>query len=202
MVEKYIQFFTTALKNQPFEKVYIDAFAGSGAFRYVGDEPPNALFPRDPAEHIHAGSAARALRCEPPFDRLYFFESRRLNVRALERLITDSAHPAAIVEHGDANEGIRKLSRKEFWRNKRGVIFLDPFGMSVAWSTLKLIAETHALDVWLLFPLSGLVRNLALSADRLDDGKRRAITRLLGTDDWFERFYKAPPAPPMRPFQR
>ena len=44
MVEKYIRFFNSALKNKPFERVYIDAFAGSGAFRYVVNAPRRTLF--------------------------------------------------------------------------------------------------------------------------------------------------------------
>ena len=43
IVEKYLTFFNTALKDQLFERVYIDAFAGSGAFQYE-DEPTNSLF--------------------------------------------------------------------------------------------------------------------------------------------------------------
>jgi three-Cys-motif partner protein len=65
----------------------------------------------------------------------------------------------------------------------------------VEWSTLKLIAETKALDVWFLFSLAGLVRNLPRHASRLDAGKRAAVTRTLGTDKWFDEFYKAPVLP-------
>lgn len=196
MVEKYLQFFNTALKNLNFERVYIDAFAGSGAFRYIVDAPKKTLFgTRDEKKDIHAGSAQRALHVQPPFDCVLFIESRRSNVKALQRLIAESRHPAATVEQGDANQLLRKFCLPQKWRRRRGVIFLDPFGMHVEWTTLKMIAATKALDVWFLFGLAGLVRNLPRRADRLDEGKRLAITRTLGTDEWFDEFYKVPLAP-------
>lgn len=193
MVAKYIKFFNTALKGKPFRRVYIDAFAGSGAFRYVVDAPRYSLFgPRDEASNIHDGSARRALRANPPFDNIFFIECGKANAEALQHLIDKSGHPSAVVEHGDANEVLRKLCRPEYWRQRRGVIFLDPFGMNVEWSTLEMIAATQALDVWFLFSLAGIVRNLPRLASRLDAGKRAAVTRVLGTDEWFGEFYMAP----------
>ena len=54
---------------------------------------------------------------------------------------------------------IRKLCCEIDWRRTRGVIFLDPFGASLEWQTLKVIAATEALDVWYFFPLSSIFRN-------------------------------------------
>lgn len=191
MVQRYMQFFNTALKSSPFERVYIDAFAGSGAFRYVAKEPVNGLFgPQDESQSIHAGSAHCALHANPAFDRVCFIEEDKSNVDALQKLIAESGHRAASVEHGDANDVLQRLCRPEHWRRRRGVIFLDPFGMNVEWSTLRLIADTRALDVWFLFALAGTVRNLPRLVSRLDDGKRAAVTRVLGTDKWIEEFYK------------
>jgi three-Cys-motif partner protein len=68
-------------------------------------------------------------------------------------------------------------------------MFLDPYGMSVSWETLKAVAETGAIDVWFLFSLSGLYRQAARSADAIDDDKRAAITRVLGTDNWERELY-------------
>jgi hypothetical protein len=47
----------------------------------------------------------------------------------------------------------RQLCGGIAWHRTRGVIFLDPFGASLEWETLKFIAATKALDVWYLFPL-------------------------------------------------
>lgn len=40
------------------------------------------------------------------------------------------------------------------------------------------------------FFIAGLVRNLPKRASRLDATKRSAVTRVLGTDEWFDEFYK------------
>jgi three-Cys-motif partner protein len=70
------------------------------------------------------------------------------------------------------------------------VIFLDPFGNHVEWATLSEIAATKSLDVWYLFPLAGVYRNAPIAIDSLSDQKRAAVTRVLGTDDWMDHFYK------------
>jgi three-Cys-motif partner protein len=197
-VDKYIRFFNTALKNMPFERVYIDAFAGSGAFRWVVDAPAKTLFgPHDATSDIHAGSAPRALTVNPPFQRIFFIEQDEKNAEALEQLIAKTRHPKARVLVADANQILRKLCKPENWRRRRGVIFLDPFGMNVEWSTLQFIANTKALDLWFLFSLGGLVRNLPISAAALDAGKFAAVTRVLGTKEWFAEFYKIPDMPKM-----
>lgn len=188
MVQRYVTFFNTALKARHFERVYIDAFAGTGAFTYV-DDAADTLF-GDARPAIHRGSAAVALEADPPFHRILFIEQTQENVSSLNALIARSRHPYARVKHGDANEILREVCRPEAWRRRRGIIFLDPFGMSVEWATLNLIAQTKALDVWYLFPLAGTVRNLPLDAAQLDDDKRSAVTRILGTDEWYDEFYK------------
>ena len=138
LVAAYFKFFNTALKNKPFKRVYIDAFAGSGAFRYIEDTPAVSLFgPRDASLDIHPGSAQRALSVQPGFDRIIFIEKKRNNVKQLEALIRESGHPAATVEQGDCNHVLSQLCRRAAWRKSRGVIFLDPFGMKVDWSTLE-----------------------------------------------------------------
>src|SRR5262245_31781627 len=95
IVEKYLKFFVTALKAQPFRLVYVDAFAGSGAFKYVPSTDQAQLTLGGIEESEHPGSAQRALSLQPPFDELYFIESGAKNVRALEALIRKAAHAAA-----------------------------------------------------------------------------------------------------------
>ena len=61
--------------------------------------------------------------------------------------------------------------------------------MHVEWTTLQAIAKTGAIDVWYLFPYSGLYRQAAKNADAMDADKEESITRLLGTDEWRQVFY-------------
>lgn len=196
VIGKYMVFFNRALKNSSFQRVYIDAFAGSGAFRYITDAPKFTLFGvRDETQDIHAGSAQLTLTVDPPFHRVFFIEKNRSNVKALKQLISEYDHPAAEVVRRNANDVLQKICRPQKWRRRRGVIFLDPFGMGVEWKTLELIAQTRALDVWFLFAIGALIRNLPASASKLDAGKKAAVTRVLGTEEWFNQFYKTPLAP-------
>ena len=59
-VAAYLRSFNVALKDKPFTRVYIDAFAGSGEFQF---KAANALplFDEREVTEIHAGSARHAL---------------------------------------------------------------------------------------------------------------------------------------------
>ena len=70
VLEKYLNFYTTALKNQPFKLCYIDAFAGSGKIDIRG-------------ETAIPGSAIRAL--DYPFHKYYFFEKELSYITALKK---------------------------------------------------------------------------------------------------------------------
>jgi three-Cys-motif partner protein len=97
------------------------------------------------------------------------------------------------IHDGDANAAIRKLCGEIDWRRTRGVIFLDPFGASLQWGTLKVIAATKALDVWYLFPLSSVFRNAPHALEKLTPEKRASITKILGTSEWEAEFYRELP---------
>lgn len=189
-VAKYLSA-NTALRDKPtsdhpFRRIYVDAFAGSGAFTF-GEEPGLHLFDEAALATSHAGSARRALETIPPFDKLVFIELSRRNLGALNSLA--SVHPGATVVGGDANEEVQRICSEMDWRKWRGVIFLDPFGTSVHWTTLQAISKTNALDLWYLFPLSGLYRNAPHKKKALNESKRRTLNRILGTSEWETIFY-------------
>lgn len=194
-VARYYSAFNTVLKNQGFKRVYIDAFAGSGDFQYKARDASPLL---DEAEVVetHAGSARRALATAPPFDRLVFVENSVKNIAALNKVLLEFPTANAEILRGDANVEVKKLCKSINWRNTRGVAFLDPFGNSVDWSTIIELGKSK-LDVWYLFPLSGVYRNAPIDRSELTSDKRAAVTRILGTAEWEIRFYEpAPPRPP------
>jgi three-Cys-motif partner protein len=190
IIAEYLRAYTVALKNQSFRLVYIDAFAGSGEFTF--DSEPGLLLDPQAAAKAHAGSAKNALAVNPPFDELVFIEEKARNVASLKSLIV--ARPEAQVIPGDANTALAQICNARDWqpRRRRGVVFLDPFGLSVEWRTLCAIAKTQALDLWYLFSLAGLYRNAPLSIDALDSDKHAAIVRALGDERWVDNFYAQP----------
>ncbi|HUK11582.1 MAG TPA: three-Cys-motif partner protein TcmP [Stellaceae bacterium] len=198
VVAAYLQAFSTALKQKHFRRVYIDAFAGSGTFTFDQDAAP--LLDIHEVNTAHSGSAARALAIQPPFDELIFIEQQPENVLALQKLI--QGRPDAQIVPGDANRELLHICDRRLWRprKRRGVIFLDPFGLSVQWSTLETIAKTEALDLWYLFSISGLYRNVPIDINQLSQDKREAITRALGVENWIETFYEKQPSGQMSLF--
>ncbi|MGP0083482.1 MAG: three-Cys-motif partner protein TcmP [Steroidobacteraceae bacterium] len=191
VVEAYLRAFTTALRRSFAQLWYIDAFAGTGertervpARRggLLGDETRESVI-------IRKGSAKIAIDVKPAFDRLIFVEKRPKAVQALREIRDQHADRHIDVIEGDANVEIRKIASHTNWRRIRAVMFLDPYGMSVDWQTLQAIAKTKAIDVWYLFSLSGFYRQAARSAAAIDDDKRAAITRVLGTSEWEKELY-------------
>lgn len=178
-LEKYLVAFNTALSKQNFTRIYIDAFAGTGRCDITVDGEKTSI----------DGSARRALATDPPFDKYCFIELRPKKLAALKSLEAEYPSKSIEVIRNDANAALKTLCEKYAWRDERAVLFLDPFGMHVEWTTLQAIAKTGAIDVWYLFPYSGLYRQAAKDADAMDSDKEESITRLLGTDDWRQLFY-------------
>jgi three-Cys-motif partner protein len=204
VLAKYLSAYTTALKKTPFEKLYIDAFAGTGYREARGDVSELAtsgdqLFP-DLAEpepqRLLAGSARRALATTPAFDRYIFIERNAARCAELEKLKVEFPLLAAAIDirRKEANAEIQALCSGS-WRSRRAVLFLDPYGMQVDWSTLEAIAQTRAIDLWVLFPLGIGVNRLLKRSGDIPPPWRQALDRLLGTDTWFDEFYKVEATP-------
>jgi len=69
--------------------------------------------------------------------------------------------------------------------------------MEVAWTTIAALADhmrgyrsptstkpEYKVELWILFPTSGIVRTLALDEAKLSDNDVGRATRLFGTDRW------------------
>jgi three-Cys-motif partner protein len=195
VVEAYLSTFTAALTGKWPHLWYIDAFAGSGSRTVRVEARDGDLFDEPVPEQVEQrrGSARIALDIKPPFNRVVFLEQKPRHCAALREL--KAQYPGRDIEivEGNANELIRNEITWDGWRRTRAVMFLDPYGMTVDWDTLKAIAATKAIDVWYLFSLSGLYRQAARRIDSIDLTKRAAITRMLGTDAWEGELYSSPP---------
>lgn len=192
ILAEYLRQYNTALKNKPFTRVYIDAFAGTGyrqrtqkmqvlvdLFQDIND-PETQMFLK--------GSAKLALEIEPSFHEYVFVESDAAKVAELESLKVshpDKAGNLSIVR-GDANSYVQSYC-KSMPSIKRAVVFLDPFATEVEWATIEAIANTKAIDVWILFPLMAINRLLANDFTKIC---RVPLDRVFGTQEWFERFYR------------
>lgn len=191
VVRGYLEAYMTALRGKWKNLWYIDAFAGTGHRTVKTESRAGTLFDAPVTASIEQrrGSASIALDIVPQFDRLVFMEQNPKHCAALLEL--KQLHPSRQIDivEGDANQLIQREIGWSGWRSTRAVMFLDPYGMTVEWDTLRAIASTKAIDVWYLFSLSGLYRQAARNASAIDEKKRSAITRMLGTNEWLNRLY-------------
>ena len=190
ILRKYLSAYTTALSKQPFKTAYVDAFAGTGYRQGRGDTRQLGLEEILPIREFLDGSARVALQCEPAFDRYVFIEKHRARCQELEKLKSDFPDKAIKISIAlaDANDHIQMMCNKR-WEKRRAVLFLDPYGMEVRWQTIEAIAKTKAIDLWVLFPLSGVNRMLTRSGKIPLEWKHR-LNELFGTTGWYEHFYK------------
>ena len=178
---KYLRFYVTALRDQRFRLVYVDTFAGTGRCKIrTGSE----------SHKVIDGSATIALDCGEGFDEYHFIEFKPRHCRELQQLKAE--HPAgqrATLYRGAADGLLMPILARFDWRNTRGVLFLDPYGLQCSWSMVQQVAATKALDVFFLVSLSGLYRNAAVDRRGVDASKAAALNRFLGTDAWQSAVY-------------
>ena len=192
LVGGYLGAFTKALRPIFSQLWYIDAFAGTGERTVVIPGRAADMLGPEVEEKIERrrGSAKIAIEIVPAFDRLVFMDMRPKHCAALRELRANNPQRNIDVVPGDANAAIVDLIHKHNWSGTRAVMFLDPYGMSVDWRTLEAIRKTEAIDVWYLVSLAGLFRQATRDAEDLDDSKRAALTRMIGTADWEKDWYQ------------
>lgn len=178
----YLDAYLIALKNQGFQKIYIDAFAGTGEIET-----------NDGGQYL-VGSAKRALASKEKFGHYYFIEADPQKAKELQNMVdTEFPHmrERVTVYCGDANNKLAEIICSVNWEKSRGLLFLDPYATQVNWTTLEKVAWTKATDVWYLFPFSALERMLPKNGKY---GKwEECIDRLLGDCEWRKDFYKKDP---------
>ena len=153
----------------------------------------------DNAEYI-SGSPRVALELDRPFTHYVFIELDDYYFRRLQLLKHkfETVHPNVriYVKKQDCNDYLidfLKRSRDK-WKRWRGVVFLDPFGMQVPWSTLAKLAQTEAIEVLINFPAATAVQRLLKRSGQFSERERQKLDDYFGTDQWFDRLYKKKPA--------
>ncbi len=187
ILERYLDAYTTALKNQNFYLLYIDAFAGSGSLelKMQGSDQTNWYSFRD-------GSAKIAMDiADKPFDELIFIEQDKGKCDRLQSLKRSRPNRNVTIVNADANAYLQNLQRD--WQKWRGVLFLDPFGAQVDWTTLEAIAGHKALDTWILFPSSSIARMLPKSKtpDKINSKWADTLNRVYGNESWRDLYHRS-----------
>ena len=184
ILSDYLNFYATALKKQPFKLIYIDAFAGTGHIN-IGDN----------VDEIIDGSAKLALQSNGNFTEYIFIEKNEKFATELSSMVKHDfphkAHKVCILNE-DCNQALLKICKKVDWDHVRAVLFLDPYAASVEWSTLKTISETHAIDVWYLFPFNATTRMLKKTGE-INPAWENKLNAIFGTESWKTDLYQEDP---------
>jgi len=191
ILKEYLDFYVTALKNQPFGLIYIDAFAGTGYIETESSDEEDKLFINDSQKYFD-GSTRIALQVDPSFDKYIFIEQSQNRYLELLKLREEFPHlkKKIFVKNNEANACLLDLCYTINWKNYRAVLFLDPYGMQVSWKSIEVIAKTEAVDLWYLFPLGIGVNRLLKRDGKITDTNKTKLDNIFGTKDWYEEFYR------------
>ena len=196
-IKKYLSAYMTIFKNNPraskLNTIYVDAFAGTGyrnPEKVSKDSLP--LFDDNDAINLQKGSAQIALESVPPFNEYIFVEQSPEYAEELEKLRLNfyQYYDKITIVQKDANSYIQSWCKNKDWRFNRAVVFLNPYGMAVDWKTIEIIAQTQAIDLWLLFPLGQAVNRLLTKNSPPKGVWADRLTKFFGTNDWEEAFYR------------
>jgi three-Cys-motif partner protein len=208
-LRKYLNAYTTIMKDQKWCEgyYYIDAFAGPGAHvvrpsssgtrsrRHSLLDIADFSQSQPEQQQFLAGSPRIALEIEHPFTAYIFVERSSARVTALEELKAEYGESRRIViRHRDCNGYLCEkvvANPKVDWNTSRALVFLDPFGMQVPWSTIELLGRTKAIEVFLNFPVGMAIQRLMYRDPTKFTAKRRAmLDDYFGSPDWFDIIYR------------
>lgn len=188
ILRRYLDAYTTALKNQSFQLVYVDAFAGDGRKR------TDNLYTNDgygDFDKMWDGSPRIALDVrDKPFDRFLFIENNSKRVQKLRRLEVEYPNRNIQIVHGDANEELICFC-DNLKGNERAVVFLDPFATEVSWETIPPLAKTEKIDCWILFPLHAVIRMLPTSKMPLEMWEEPLNRVFGGRQYWYDLYQQS-----------
>ena len=190
---KYVWSYLTIMKKFPYWKtIYFDGFAGSGT-REKQSKPElmQQLKITPEEERIYKGAAERVLDFEKlSFDYYYFIDKNDKSLKKLKAKFEKQFKEKSIVyRSGDANHQILELAKALRTKDYAALIFLDPFGMQIDWSSIAELKGTRS-DVWILIPTGIIVNRLLDRAGKLKFSNKLQSFFGLSIEEIKTHFYK------------
>jgi three-Cys-motif partner protein len=180
ILQEYANAYAQILKNQRFIKhvAYIDGFAGAGTH-----------ISKESGEEI-AGSPARALAIQPPFNHYHFVE---MNAARAKRLYVMAAHQNTTVYQGDCNkmlvEKVFPQCRYEDYR--RALCLLDPYELNPNWEVVETAGKMRSVEIFLNFMIMDANMNvLWKNPNSVSPNQAARMTKFWGDDSWRTSAYK------------
>lgn len=170
---KYVLSYLKIMKKNPYWKtIYFDGFAGSGSKeKEVKTELYKQLKITEEEEKTYKGAAERVLSLKDnlSFDFYYFIDKNESSLEKLEKNLKskiDLSKKTISYKPGDANKWIKELARALNTKDYAALVFLDPFGMQIDWTSIEKLKDTRS-DVWILVPTGVIVNRLLDKAGEL-----------------------------------
>lgn len=179
-IQRYIDMFTTSMRNKPWRNIrYIDLFAGTGK-----------CFVKETKE-VFLGSALLALTTKHPFTDYIFVDLDQKNMRTLLERVSVVEHSAIIKDYIDdsnviVNDIVREIKRQDKepipgqWASLNLAV-LDPEGLELEWNTVAKLAEVKKMDLIIHYSQFGLTRNMESCYSNEED---TVIDRFFGDRQW------------------
>ena len=177
LVSLYETLFSTGMKHKWEKRVYIDLYSGPGLVRLRG------------TSRFLWSSPLLALQVKDPFDKYVFCESDAAALDALRRRV-EKHFPQADVCYvsGDCNANVAEVCSKIPKPSKDSKVlsfcFVDPYDLSVKFSTISKIADRF-VDFLILLAL-GMDANR--NYEHYVEGDSTKIDEALGNREWRERW--------------
>ncbi|MYJ01852.1 MAG: three-Cys-motif partner protein TcmP [Chloroflexi bacterium] len=125
------------------------------------------------------------------FDRLLLIDIDADKVEDLRNVVEEREDSSRVqVIHGDANGEVEQFC-KSMNGMDRAVVFLDPFGTQVSWSTVEALADSQKCDVWILYPAITLARLLPLDRKPQLPSRINTLNRVFGGKEWESLYYSS-----------
>jgi len=157
ILEKYASAYLWIMNKQKFHLTYFDGFAGSGEIKIGNKEEFKVI--EGAAQKIVSISVPRS------FDIYYFVEKDEEKRALLDCAIRAKRSTNNIyVVAEDCNEVLKRLAiflKADSMR--KALVFLDPFGMNLDWSSIEIL-KGLGVDLWILSP-TGVGANRLLKKD-------------------------------------
>jgi three-Cys-motif partner protein len=186
MVVGYAKAYLTIMNKYPqFKTLYFDGFAGSGD-----------IYKEDKVDiDVVKGTAVRILEIVEPksFDMYYFVEKDEENKQILENTISQrfsDKKPHIVCE--DCNNKLKSMAGfLKSHSNFRVLAFIDPYGMSLDWSSIEVL-KGYGIDIWILVPTGIGVNRLLKTSGDISEAWLAKLEKFLGLKREFilKYFYK------------
>jgi three-Cys-motif partner protein len=160
------------------------------------EEPPGLFGPDQESDDAEVqflkGSPRVALDIPNPFSGYVFIDRDPTHVTELKALKAEYGAKRDITIHeSDSNTALEAwVSGGTDWKHHRAVVFLDPFGMQVSWSTIEMLARTKAIEVMINFPLGMAIQRLLTRSGEIPPGWQISLDAFFGSPDWRRLIYE------------